>query len=78
MPLFYFDVRDGDRFFQDQEGTELPSLEAARAEALTTLGEIAKGQLPDGDRREFVISIRKGGPEPVLTASLLLRVGRAG
>ena len=41
MPLFYFHVED-DRTVLDQEGTELPDLEAARREAITTAGEMLR------------------------------------
>src|SRR4051812_16769076 len=60
MPLYFFDVTDNGRGFPDTEGTELADLEAARQEALATLGEIARDKLPDGDRREFAIKIRDG------------------
>ena len=39
MPTFHFHVRDGDRSFEDPEGSELPGLEAARAEALAAARE---------------------------------------
>ena len=42
MPRFYFDVTDTGRTYPDPEGTELPDLERARAEALATLGGIAR------------------------------------
>lgn len=76
MPRFRFDVSDNGQLMPDAEGLELPSLEAARREALATLGSIAKDALPDGDAREFIISVRDGQPDPVLTASLLLKVER--
>ena len=37
MPLFYFDVRDGDTFVPDDEGLELPSIDAARSPTATML-----------------------------------------
>jgi hypothetical protein len=60
MPLYFFDITDNGYGFPDTEGTDLADLEAAREEALATLGEIARDRLPDGDRREFVIKIRDG------------------
>jgi hypothetical protein len=74
MPRFYFDVSDCGVMSPDDEGLVLPDLKAARKEALATLGSIAKDELPDGNRREFVVSIRDGSPKPVLVASLSLRV----
>jgi hypothetical protein len=55
----------------------LRSIEEARAEALTTLGGIARDELPDGDVREFVIRVRTDEGPVLLTASLSLRVERA-
>lgn len=39
MPRFYFHSENG-RSFPDADGTELPSLEAARHEAVVMLGEV--------------------------------------
>ena len=75
MPRFFFDVTDTGRTTADAEGVDLPSFAAAKEEALATLGEIAKDELPDGDTREFVIEIRDGhGTKPLLRATLSLRV----
>ncbi len=68
MPLFHFDTIDTGTVMEDHEGVELPDVEAARKEALATLGAIAKDELPDGDYREFVINVRDGEPTPILTA----------
>jgi hypothetical protein len=76
MPRFFFDVSDSGRGFPDTEGTVLADLEHAREEALETLGQIAKDELPDGDRREFTIDIRSEAGQILLTASLSLRVDR--
>ncbi|HVI76661.1 MAG TPA: hypothetical protein VM715_00555 [Candidatus Acidoferrum sp.] len=74
MPRYFFDVTDTRDSSRDSEGVEFPSLKAARAEALRTLGEIAKHELPDGDRRNFVIRIREKSGPPILSATLTLRV----
>jgi hypothetical protein len=76
MPRFFFDIRDGSKTYPDTEGTDLPSLDVARSEALSTLDNIARDELPDGDRRDFVINIRTETGPVMLTASLLLRVER--
>ena len=41
MTRFYFHV-DDDRTILDQEGTELPDMEAARREAITASGEMLR------------------------------------
>ena len=48
MPLYFFNLRDGHELDEDEEGIELPDLEAARAEALATVEEL-RGQLADVD-----------------------------
>ena len=75
MTLYFFDVTDTGVTLVDDEGTEAADLSAARREAFTTLGAIAKDELPDGDRREFVIVIRDGDG-PRMRALLSLRVER--
>ena len=78
MARYFFDVLDGEIACRDDEGTELPNLYVARQEALTTLCQIAKDDLPDGPSREFRIEIRDGiRPQPILTASLVLKVEEA-
>jgi hypothetical protein len=74
MPRFFFDIIDTGKAFPDGEGMVFPDLGAARVEALRTLGEIAKDELPDGDVRHFVIAIRQDDGPVLLTASLSLKV----
>ena len=47
MPRYYFHSEDGRRF-PDEEGTELPSDDAARLEAVRVLGELLRGHEPKG------------------------------
>lgn len=59
MPVFYLDIRDGERLLEDSEGFDLPDFNAARAEAMDgvrqILAEIAKvGEVLDGQRFEIV------------------------
>ena len=42
MPLYYFVLKNGYEAIADEEGLELPSLEAARAEAVTIAGELMR------------------------------------
>ena len=74
MPLYYFDIKDGPDGGRDEDGMEFPDLETARATALRTLGEIAKDELPDGDCRDFHISIRDERGAILLKATLSLKV----
>jgi hypothetical protein len=56
MPRYYFNVRDGRDVDEDEEGVELPDLEAARAEALATVAELRDELGPDAARIELEIT----------------------
>lgn len=56
---YHFHIRDGDVLIEDSEGSELPSLDAAHAEAIagarSILAEKLKaGEVLDGQRFEIV------------------------
>lgn len=70
MPHFFFDTDDGDFRFEDDEGFELPSLEAARIEALDALPDMARNKLPGRDRHTFSVRVRDEGGTVVYSASL--------
>ena len=74
MPHYYFDIADGDKSRHDDEGFEFRDLKAARTDALRTLGEIARDELPDGDERDFKVSIRDEHGDTLFVATLALRV----
>jgi len=42
MPRYHFDLRDGDAFVLDEEGTELPDIESAQMEAAEFLSDTVK------------------------------------
>jgi hypothetical protein len=44
MPRYFFNIREGFEVDEDEEGVELPDVEAARAEALATVEEL-RGEL---------------------------------
>ncbi len=75
MPLFYFDISDTGRLIRDDEGTELVDPEAARAEAIGVLPDIARDELPDGDRREFMSEVRDVSGRIIFRAKLSLVAG---
>jgi hypothetical protein len=41
MPRYYFDIRDGEELIPDEEGMELPDLDAAFREAAYSLAEMS-------------------------------------
>ena len=48
MPRYYFHVCNGTGFVQDEEGQELPDLEAARAEAIRNARSIMASDVQRG------------------------------
>ena len=74
MPRYFFDIHDGDCFTPDYTGVELESIEAAKDEAKKALPDIVKDELPDGDRRTFVIVVKDEGGHALWRVSLSLAV----
>jgi hypothetical protein len=60
MPRFYFNVRDGRDLDEDEEGVELPDVEAARAEALATVEELRHELGQDAARIELEVTDAAG------------------
>jgi hypothetical protein len=54
-----------DNFIPDNEGLDLEGVEEAKAEALNTLPDMARDALPDGDSRDFVVTVRDETDRPV-------------
>ena len=48
MPMFYLHVCNGEGFAEDDEGSELPDLQAARARAITGLRDIMSSEMKQG------------------------------
>lgn len=48
MPSFYFHVCNGAGFVADEEGQDLPHVEAARAVAVRSARDVMAGELRDG------------------------------
>ena len=48
MPRFYINFRNGDEIAQDREGTELPSLEAAKELAMNSARELLADSVKTG------------------------------
>jgi hypothetical protein len=74
MPRYYSDIRDGDYVQKDNEGTLLSGLAEARAQAVRTLPDIARDEMPDGGQREFVIEVKDENGRPLITVRLSLVV----
>ncbi len=72
MPRFYFDIEDGPSRARDDDGTMLPDAEEARKAAIGLLPNIARDELPDGDRRNFVATVRLEDGRVIFRATLSL------
>ncbi|MGX4804856.1 DUF6894 family protein [Bradyrhizobium guangdongense] len=58
MPKYFFDLQDPSGRIVDDEGTELPSLDAARNEARQTIGEAARSLMARGADGRIVVQVR--------------------
>jgi hypothetical protein len=74
MPRYFFDIHDCDRFTPDYTGVELESIEAAKDAAKKTLPDIVKDELPDEDRRNFVVLVKDEVGHELLRVTLSLAV----
>jgi hypothetical protein len=72
MPRFFFDIDDGEERSTDLNGVELPDLAEARKNAIAILPDLAREELPDGDRRVFVCQARDESGKVVFIATLSL------
>ena len=59
MPRYFFNIRDGYDVDEDEEGIDLPDIEAARAEALATVEEL-RDELRDAGNIELEITDETG------------------
>lgn len=58
MARYYFDIRENGELSMDENGVELPSLDAARTEAQRTLAELMSENMRTARNFEIVIEIR--------------------
>ena len=49
MPRFYLHICNGDGFTEDEDGVELPNLEAARREAIKGLRDVMSAEMMSGE-----------------------------
>jgi hypothetical protein len=65
MPRYFIDVAANSQIVVDEEGTDLPDLEAGRRLALRALSEIARDYLQKGDNQTFMATLRdESGASP--------------
>jgi hypothetical protein len=76
VPRFYFDVREGPLFIDDEEGMEFPDLDEAEQEAVKAVVSIGKDRLPRGDTRDVTVEVRDENQQRVLTVTVVLTIDR--
>ena len=76
MPIFYFDVREGTRFFSDENGVECRDMDAAERLAAESAAEIGRDVLPDPQIRSVTVELRNEHRQRVLTATVSMHIER--
>ncbi|WP_425265671.1 DUF6894 family protein [Terrihabitans rhizophilus] len=76
MARFFFDVREGHKFFSDGEGQEFRDIAAAEHEAACAAAEIGRERLPKGDLRTIIVEVRDEQGQRVATATVSLTMER--
>ncbi len=76
MPRFYFDVREGRLFVEDQDGLEFTDLDTAEQEAIQAAASIGKERLPRGDTRDVTVEVRNERRQRVVTVRVELHIDR--
>lgn len=72
MPWYFFDTDDGHTRVHDEEGCDLPDVQASRRTALETVTEMAGDPLPVGDHRRCTIDVRDAAGRAVYRATVEL------
>jgi hypothetical protein len=70
VSLYFFDIHDGERFTPDDTGLHFPDAQAARDNAVSTLPDIARDAMPDGQKRAFVVAVRDESGATIFRAAL--------
>ena len=76
MQRFFFDSDEAGRVLQDDDGVDLPDVDAAERQALAALGEIARDELPTRQPRYIALNVRDERGTVLLTAALSLHLQR--
>ncbi len=76
MPLYYFDVREDVRFVPDDEGMELPDLDAAETEAAEAAALITRDAIRKRTARSVTVEVRDDEGQRVITVVVALAIDR--
>ncbi|WP_299845199.1 hypothetical protein [uncultured Jannaschia sp.] len=72
MPLYFFDVTDGDTRYADDVGTDMSDLSEVRQEALSTLRDFASDRAPEAGTRTYTILARDEAGRAILSAEAVV------
>lgn len=72
MPRYFIETDDGQLLVKDDDGTNLPDLQAARHEAVIVLPEIARGMIGRGNSCPVTSRVRNGSGAVLFEATLTL------
>jgi hypothetical protein len=75
MMRYYFDIRDGEGLYADEEGMELKDQTAAEIEAANSLADAARNCSPREGRHHLAIEVRTSAG-PVFQASFIFEAKR--
>ena len=76
MPKYYFDIREKGRFVPDEEGTDLPDMDAAEREAAELAASIGRDRLPSSESRAIIVEARNEHRQRVMTVTASLDIVR--
>ena len=76
MPRFFFDVREGVAFVVDDDGLELPDIDAAEHAAAEAAASIGRDLLPKGNARSVTVEVRNQHGQRIITATVTLALDR--
>ncbi|HEY1708935.1 MAG TPA: hypothetical protein VGG10_11775 [Rhizomicrobium sp.] len=69
---YYFDTDNDDRTSRDERGQDHADPESMRDAAIRALPDLARDDLPNGDRRVFTVKVRDESGRYVFQATLSL------
>ena len=68
---FYFDLHNGDGPTRDDEGVDLASRDIGSQEISRILLDVARDEIPAGDRLVISLTVRDEAGRPISVASLI-------
>ena len=71
MARYFFDLHNGEGPTRDDHGTELRSRADIPKEVTRILLDVARDELPAGDRTIIAVTVRNESGDPVTVASLI-------